>query len=112
MARKLTERQQKFIDALFSEANGSIKDAKIIAGYSPNTNNQEIIKGIKDEIFEATHLHAIAAVPQISNFGFGSFNIDPIKRFLEGPRSIGNPSQLKSSICFIIEIFISNILLK
>ena len=43
MARKLTERQQKFIDALFAEANGSIKDAKIIAGYSPNTNNQEII---------------------------------------------------------------------
>ena len=42
MTRKLTERQQKFIDALFSEANGSIKDAKIIAGYSPNSNNNEI----------------------------------------------------------------------
>ena len=41
MARKLTERQQKFIDALFADANGNIKDAKIIAGYSPNTNNNE-----------------------------------------------------------------------
>ena len=40
MARKLTERQQKFIDALFAEANGSIKDAKIIAGYAPSTNNK------------------------------------------------------------------------
>ena len=47
MARKLTERQQKFIDALFAEANGSVKDAKIIAGYSPNTNNHEIIKAMK-----------------------------------------------------------------
>ena len=43
MARKLTERQQKFIDALFADANGNIRDAKVIAGYSPNTNNQEII---------------------------------------------------------------------
>ena len=49
MARKLTERQQKFIDALFAEANGSVKDAKIIAGYSPNTNNHEIIKAMKEE---------------------------------------------------------------
>ena len=43
MARKLTERQQKFLDALFAEAEGNIRDAKVIAGYSPNTNNQEII---------------------------------------------------------------------
>ena len=46
MARKLTERQQKFIDSLFAEANGNIKDAKIIAGYSPTTNNQEIINAL------------------------------------------------------------------
>ena len=47
MARTLSDRQRKFIDALFTEAKGNIKDAKIIAGYSPNTSNQEIIKGIK-----------------------------------------------------------------
>ena len=54
MTRKLTERQQKFLDALFADANGSIKDAKIIAGYSPSTNNQEIIKALKEEILDAT----------------------------------------------------------
>ena len=63
MARKLTERQQKFIDALFAEANGSIKDAKIIAGYSPNTNNQEIIKALKEEILEATQLYMASNAP-------------------------------------------------
>ena len=76
MARKLTERQQKFIDALFAEANGSIKDAKIIAGYSPNTNNQEIIKGIKDEIFEATQLYMASNAPRAAMAMVGGL-VDP-----------------------------------
>ena len=64
MARKLTERQQKFIDALFAVANGSVKDAKIIAGYSPNTNNHEIIKAMKEEILEATQLYMASNAPR------------------------------------------------
>ena len=64
MARKLTERQQRFIDALFSEANGSIKDAKIIAGYSPSTNNQEIIQSLKEEILEATQEYMARNAPR------------------------------------------------
>ena len=64
MARKLTERQQKFIDALFADANGNIKDAKIIAGYSRNTNNNEIITSLKDEILEATQLFMSRNAPK------------------------------------------------
>ena len=64
MARKLTERQQKFIDALFADANGSIKDAKIIAGYSPNTNNNEIITSLKDEILDATQTYMAGNAPK------------------------------------------------
>jgi len=56
MARQLTEKQQKFMDVLFAEANGNIANAKIIAGYSPNTNNQEIIKSLRDEIMDATQM--------------------------------------------------------
>ena len=63
MTRKLTERQQKFLDALFADANGSIKDAKIIAGYSPNTNNHEIIKSMKEEILEATQTYMASNAP-------------------------------------------------
>ena len=63
MARKLTERQQKFLNALFADANGSIKDAKIIAGYSPSTNNQEIIKSLKEEILEATQIFMASNAP-------------------------------------------------
>ena len=64
MARKLTERQQNFLDALFGDANGSIKDAKIIAGYSPTTNNQEIIKSLKEEILEATQMYMASNAPK------------------------------------------------
>jgi len=64
MARKLTERQQKFLDALFSEANGKISDAKIVAGYSPNSNNNEIIKGLKEEILEATQIYMASNAPR------------------------------------------------
>ena len=76
MARKLTERQQKFIDALFSEANGSIKDAKDIAGYSPNTNNNEIIKPIKDEILEATQMFMASNAPRAAMAMVGGI-VDP-----------------------------------
>ena len=64
MSRNLTERQQKFIDALFTEANGSIKDAKVIAGYSPTTNNTEIIKSLKEEILEATQVYMAGNAPK------------------------------------------------
>jgi phage terminase small subunit len=64
MARKLTERQQKFLNALFADANGNIKDAKIIAGYSPSTNNQEIIQSLKEEILEATQIYMASNAPK------------------------------------------------
>ena len=64
MARKLTERQQKFIDALFADANGNIKNDKIIAGYSTNTNNNEIITSLKDEILEATQTYMAGNAPK------------------------------------------------
>ena len=64
MTRKLTERQQKSLDALFADANGSIKDAKIIAGYSPNSNNNEIISALKDEILEATQTYMAGNAPK------------------------------------------------
>ena len=72
MARKLTERQQRFLDALFTDANGSIKDAKIIAGYSPTTNNQEIIQSLKEEILEATQIYMASNAPKAAMAMVGS----------------------------------------
>ena len=76
MARKLTERQQRFMDALFGDANGRIKDAKIIAGYSPSTNNQEIVKSLKEEILEATQTYMASNAPLAAMAMVGGM-IDP-----------------------------------
>ena len=50
-SKELTEQQQKFIDALFGEANGSPKIAGEIAGYSPSSYSK-VVKSLKDEILE------------------------------------------------------------
>ena len=76
MARKLTERQQKFLDALFGDANGRIKDAKIIAGYSAATNNQEIVKALKEEILEATQTFMASNAPRAAMAMVGGI-VDP-----------------------------------
>ena len=64
MARQLTEKQQKFLDVLFAEANGSISNAKIIAGYAPKSSNQDIIKSLKEEILESTQIFLASNAPR------------------------------------------------
>ena len=64
MARQLTERQQKFLNVLFDEANGSASSAKIIAGYSTTTNISEIMRSMKEEILEATQMFMARNAPR------------------------------------------------
>ena len=54
--RKLTDKQQKFLDVLFDEAGGSVVEAKRLAGYSENNSTTEIVKSLKEEILESTQL--------------------------------------------------------
>jgi hypothetical protein len=54
--KKLTERQQALIDALMGEAQGNIRVAMDMAGYSPNTRVMEAIKPIRDEVVEAASM--------------------------------------------------------
>ena len=64
MARQLTAKQQVFLNALFDEAGGSVILAKKIAGYSDTSSTSEIVKGLKEEILEATHLYMARNAPQ------------------------------------------------
>ena len=54
MAKELTEKQQKFLDVLFDEANGDVTQAKLLAGYAPTSSTSDIVRGIKEEVLEAT----------------------------------------------------------
>jgi hypothetical protein len=64
MARQLTEKQQKFLDVLFDEAGGDMATAKRLAGYAETSNTTEIVKGIKEEILEATQMYMARNAPK------------------------------------------------
>lgn len=64
MARTLTERQQKFLEVLFEEANGDAVTAKRLAGYSDNTPTTEVTSALRDEILERTNLYLARSAPR------------------------------------------------
>ena len=64
MARQLTEKQQKLLDVLFDEAGGDIVSAKKLAGYAGASSSSEIVKGLKEEILEATQMYMARNAPK------------------------------------------------
>ena len=64
MARELNERQQKFLEVLFEDANGDVVAAKKLAGYSDNTPTTAIVKGLKEEILDATQMYMARNAPK------------------------------------------------
>lgn len=55
MAKKLNEKQKKFLEVLFAEAKGNFLEAKRLAGYSENTATSEVVEVLREEIVDKTH---------------------------------------------------------
>src|SRR5210317_2313625 len=64
MARQLTEKQQKFLAVLFDEAGGDMVMATKMAGYADTSGTAEIVKGLKEEILEATQMYMARNAPK------------------------------------------------
>ena len=64
MAKELTEKQTKFIDALFGEALGNHRLAMEIAGYSPNTTWRDVTANINEEILQASKEYLAMHAPK------------------------------------------------
>ena len=64
MTRNLTAKQDKFLSVLFDEADGDVVKAKLLAGYSETTSTTEIIRGLKEEVIEATQLYMARNAPR------------------------------------------------
>ena len=64
MARHLTEKQQMLLAGLFDEAGGDLVTAKKLAGYSDASSTTEVMRGIKDEILEATQDYMARKAPR------------------------------------------------
>tara|TARA_Y100001938_G_C7776507_1_gene275821 strand:+ start:19 stop:387 length:369 start_codon:yes stop_codon:yes gene_type:complete len=76
MTKNLTEKQQKFLAALFDEANGDARLAKKMAGYSSETRLSEVVKPLKDEIMEATKEYMAYVAPKAA-MAMGNALVDP-----------------------------------
>tara|TARA_R100000995_G_scaffold7260_1_gene3228 strand:- start:3277 stop:3642 length:366 start_codon:yes stop_codon:yes gene_type:complete len=74
--RKLTEKQQKFLDVLFGEARGSLVEAKKLAGYAETHYTGAIVESLKDEILERTNLYLAGNAPRAA-MAMTSALIDP-----------------------------------
>ena len=61
--RELNDKQQKFLEVLFEEAGGDVIAAKILAVCRRNS-TAEIVKGLKEEILEATQMYMAQNAPK------------------------------------------------
>jgi hypothetical protein len=61
--RELSDKQQKFLDVLFDDANGHTRTAMNLAGYSVNTKPMQVIASMKDEIINLTQTYMAANGP-------------------------------------------------
>ena len=64
MTRQITDKQQKLLNVLFEEAGGDLVQAKKLAGYADTSNTTEIVKGLKEEILEATQMYMARNAPK------------------------------------------------
>jgi len=64
MARNLTEKQNKFLEVLFDEANGDAVAAKRLAGYGDSSSTTAIVESLKDEIGEKTRTYFARTAPK------------------------------------------------
>jgi hypothetical protein len=76
MAKELTEQHKKFLDVLFSEANGNIVAAKRLAGFSENYKTAQLTNYLKEEIIEATQLYIAMNAPRAAMAMVGGI-LDP-----------------------------------
>ena len=76
MPRELTQKQRLFLDVLFDKAQGSIVQAKKLAGYSDGTSSSEVVRSLKDEINEATREYLARIAPKAA-FSMANVLDDP-----------------------------------
>jgi phage terminase small subunit len=86
--RKLTEKQQAFLDVLFDKANGNFVEAKRLAGYSENVATQSIVDSLEEEIYTLTQKY-------ISRIGVKA--AVAMNHVIENPTDLGNKEKMQAA---------------
>lgn len=90
--RKLTEKQQKFLEVLFNEARGDYNKAKHLAGYSPTVPSSTIVESLEEEIYEATKRFIVQG---------GTRAIFNMYDVMENPMQSGNKERMAAAKDFL-----------
>lgn len=85
----LTERQQKFIDVLYDEAEGDPDLAKKLAGYSEDTRTCQILATIQDELTQHTRKFLATAGQLRAAYAF----VDVLKN----PTQLGSKEKMQAA---------------
>ena len=88
MKLSLTEKESKFLDALFGDANGHFRTAMDIAGYSKSEYPARIIKRLKEEIVERAEYVLAANAPKA---------VMSMVDIIDDPSALGNREKLAAS---------------
>lgn len=84
----MTEKQEKFLNALFNEANGDFRKAMEAAGYAPTESSARLIRSLKDQIIERAELMMAANAPKAVMSMVG---------VMDDPSALGNKDRLAAS---------------
>ena len=88
MAKELTDRQRTFLDCLFDDANGNIRTAMKIAGYSENTKTSTVLQTLQNEIIDRTKMYLASNGPMAAMAMTG---------VLTDPTALGNRDRISAA---------------
>ena len=76
--KKLTEQQQRFLDALYDEAQGDIRKAMTIAGYAEKSSKRVVTEPLAEEIAALT-VKIIAQTSTKAAYSLYEVMTDPVQ---------------------------------
>jgi len=74
--KKLTEKQEAFLEALVTDAKGNIREAMKLAGYANTTKTAEVVSALREEIIEKASMVLAMNAPKAA-FGIVGVLDDP-----------------------------------
>jgi hypothetical protein len=84
----VTEQQEKFLNALFGEAQGNFREAMNIAGYASTEYPARLIRSLKSEIMERAEYMLAANAPKA---------VLSMSGILDDPSALGNKDRLAAA---------------
>ena len=84
----MTEQQEKFLNALFGEAQGNFREAMNMAGYAKSEYPARLIRNLKSEIIERAEYMLAANAPKA---------VLSMSGILDDPSALGNKDRLAAA---------------